>query len=186
VRGRSHTSLVHQRLGASPMPDYEICWNRTRLQWARRREQAPWMQEAVLLERVLLAGKPQLRIVTRLGRYVEDRIDDPSEQERLRCGASLASCSGSTTAIAGRSRSKFASACRSRKRRPSHDAATLARAALVRRQLRRRASRCRSTSAERDRIWPLDARRPVAPRRARPFVDAMGNSSAATVRASAA
>jgi hypothetical protein len=62
---------------------FEIAWNRSRLQCAKRAERAPWVEEAILCERVLLAGKPQLRIVTRLAKYAEDRRNDPGEIDRF-------------------------------------------------------------------------------------------------------
>jgi hypothetical protein len=31
------------------MPTFDVIWNRTRLQWARRAERAPWVVEAILL-----------------------------------------------------------------------------------------------------------------------------------------
>jgi hypothetical protein len=62
---------------------FDIVWNRTRLHWTKRAERTPWVVEAILLEGVLLAGKPQLRIVTRLARYVEDWPEDPAETRPL-------------------------------------------------------------------------------------------------------
>jgi hypothetical protein len=43
---------------------------------AKHSERAPWVQEAVLCERVLLESKPTLRIVCRIARVIEDRIDE--------------------------------------------------------------------------------------------------------------
>jgi hypothetical protein len=65
------------------MPTFDVIWNRTRLQWTKRAERAPWVVEAILLERTLLAGKPQLRIVCRLARYVEYWVEDPAERDRF-------------------------------------------------------------------------------------------------------
>jgi hypothetical protein len=52
-----------------------VCWNRRRLAWRRHSERAPWQLEAILCERVLLEGRPQLRIVTRLAGILEDEIN---------------------------------------------------------------------------------------------------------------
>jgi hypothetical protein len=65
------------------MSSFSICWNRVRLEWRKHTERAPWAQEAVLCERVLLAGKPTLRIVCRIARVFEDRIDEASERDRF-------------------------------------------------------------------------------------------------------
>ena len=48
------------------MSSFSVCWNRRRLAWRRHSERAPLQLEAILCERVLLEGRPQLRIVTRL------------------------------------------------------------------------------------------------------------------------
>ena len=50
------------------MSSFSVCWNRVRLEWRNHTERAPWAQEAVLCERVLLEGKPALRIVCRIAR----------------------------------------------------------------------------------------------------------------------
>jgi len=63
------------------MSSFSVCWNRVRLEW--RKHAAPWAQEAVLCERVLLEGKPTLRIVCRIARVFEDRIDETSERDRF-------------------------------------------------------------------------------------------------------
>jgi hypothetical protein len=62
------------------MSSFSICWNRVRLEWRKHSE---WAQEAVLCERVLLEGKPTLRIVCRIARVFEDRIDEASERDRF-------------------------------------------------------------------------------------------------------
>ena len=64
------------------MPAFDVCWNRRRLDW-HRCEEAQWRQEAILLERVLLTGKPQLRIVCRIASYDEARQDDIDERENF-------------------------------------------------------------------------------------------------------
>jgi hypothetical protein len=77
------------------MPNFEICWNRRRfLEWRRDPENAPLVIEAILLERVLLDGRPQLEIVARLAAIDEDRSD---EAPRVICSgvtqdANSASC----------------------------------------------------------------------------------------------
>jgi hypothetical protein len=62
------------------MPGFEIIWSRRRLEWRHRPDDAPWMIDIVLLERVLLAGRPQQRIVCRLGSISESFIDDAAAQ----------------------------------------------------------------------------------------------------------
>jgi hypothetical protein len=64
------------------MSSFSVCWNRVRLEWRKHTECAPWAQEAILCERVLLEGKPTLRIVCRIARVFEDRIDETSERDR--------------------------------------------------------------------------------------------------------
>jgi hypothetical protein len=65
------------------MSSFSVCWNRVRLEWRMHPERAPWAQEAVLCERVLLEGKPTLRIVCQIARVFEDRIDETSERDRF-------------------------------------------------------------------------------------------------------
>jgi hypothetical protein len=65
------------------MSSFSASWNRVRLEWRKHSERAPWVQEAVLCERVLLEGKPTLRIVCRIARVFEDQIDDPAERDRF-------------------------------------------------------------------------------------------------------
>jgi hypothetical protein len=65
------------------MSSFSICWNRVRLEWHKHTERAPWAQEAILWERVLLEGKPTLRIVCRIARVFEEQIDDASERDRF-------------------------------------------------------------------------------------------------------
>jgi hypothetical protein len=64
------------------MPNFEICWNRRRfLEWRRDPENAPLLIEAILLERVLLDGRPQLEIVARLAAIDENRIDEAAARD---------------------------------------------------------------------------------------------------------
>ena len=64
------------------MPNFEICWNRRRFQWRwRNPENAPLFIEAILLERVLLDGRPQLEIVARLATIDEDRTDEAAARD---------------------------------------------------------------------------------------------------------
>jgi hypothetical protein len=65
------------------MSSFSVCWNRVRSEWRKQTERALWAQEAVLCERVLLEGKPTLRIVCRIARIFEDRIDEASERDRF-------------------------------------------------------------------------------------------------------
>jgi hypothetical protein len=63
------------------MPSFSVCWNRRRLASRRHSERAPWQLEAILCERVLLEGRPQLRIVARLASILEDEIDNPASRD---------------------------------------------------------------------------------------------------------
>jgi hypothetical protein len=64
------------------MPIFEICWSRRRfLEWRRNPENAPLLIEAILLERVLLDGSPQLEIVTWLAAIDEDRTDEAAARD---------------------------------------------------------------------------------------------------------
>jgi hypothetical protein len=45
------------------MPTFEIAWNRRHLEWRSHPEAAPWLIESVLCERILLGGKPTMRVV---------------------------------------------------------------------------------------------------------------------------
>jgi|SRR6516165_2402316 hypothetical protein len=62
------------------MPTYDIAWNRRKLEW-RKPQEAPWMVEAILLERTLIEGRPQMRIVCRVAAINEDRTDEISERD---------------------------------------------------------------------------------------------------------
>jgi hypothetical protein len=63
------------------MSSFSVCWNRRRLAWRRLSERAPWQLEPILCERVLLEGRPQLRIVARLAGILEDKIDNPASRD---------------------------------------------------------------------------------------------------------
>ena len=65
------------------MSSFSVCWNRRRLAWRRHSERAPWQLEAILCERVLLGGRPQLRIVGRLAGILEEEIDTPREPRHI-------------------------------------------------------------------------------------------------------
>jgi hypothetical protein len=65
------------------MPGFEIAWNRRRLARRQHGERAPLVQDAILLERVLLEGRPQLKIVFRVASVIEDRLNDPAERDRF-------------------------------------------------------------------------------------------------------
>ena len=62
---------------------FDIAWERTRLQWYRNSEHAPWQLSAVLLERILVAGKPALRCICRLSSILEDKIINAGAAERF-------------------------------------------------------------------------------------------------------
>jgi len=55
--------LGHHRQGESITPGFEIAWNRRRLARRQHGERAPLVQDAILLERALPEGRPQLKIV---------------------------------------------------------------------------------------------------------------------------
>ena len=63
------------------MATCDIAWNRRRLEWNRRPDEARWLIEAILLERVLLEGKPQLKIVCRIAAIDEDRVDQAAARD---------------------------------------------------------------------------------------------------------
>ena len=65
------------------MSSFSVCWNRRRLAWRRHSERAPWQLEAILCERVLLEGRPQMRIIARLASILEEQIDDPVSREKF-------------------------------------------------------------------------------------------------------
>ncbi|MGY8668535.1 hypothetical protein Q3C01_40060 [Bradyrhizobium sp. UFLA05-109] len=75
--------LGYHRQGESIMPGFEIAWNRRRLASRYLKEPAPWVQDAILLERVLLDGQAQLKIVCRIASVVEDRLNDPTERDHF-------------------------------------------------------------------------------------------------------
>jgi hypothetical protein len=78
VRGDAAKALAwHENV-----PNFEICWNRRRfLEWRRDPENEPLLIEAILLERVLLDGRPQLEIVARLAAIDEDRTDEAATRD---------------------------------------------------------------------------------------------------------
>ena len=51
--------------GEPNMPIFEIAWPRKHVEW-RVRPREHWFVEAVLLERKLVNGRPQMRLVCRL------------------------------------------------------------------------------------------------------------------------
>jgi hypothetical protein len=63
------------------MPGFEIAWNRRRLARRRHGERAPLVQVAILLERALLEGRPQLKIVCRVASVIEDRLNDFAKRD---------------------------------------------------------------------------------------------------------
>ncbi len=65
------------------MPGFEIAWNRRRLARRQHGQRAPFVQDAVLLERVLLGDRPHLKIVCRVASVIEDRQNDPAERDRF-------------------------------------------------------------------------------------------------------
>jgi hypothetical protein len=65
------------------MSSFSVCWNRRRLAWRRHSDRAPWQLEAILCERVLLEGRPQMRIVARLAGILEDEIDHAGAIDRF-------------------------------------------------------------------------------------------------------
>src|SRR5262245_11811649 len=65
------------------MPGFEIALNRRRLAGRPLKERASWVQDAILLERVLVEGEPQLKIACRVASVVEDRLNDPAERDHF-------------------------------------------------------------------------------------------------------
>lgn len=65
------------------MPGFEIAWNRRRLAGREHNERAPLVQDAILLKRVLLEGRPALKIVCCVASVIEDRLNDPAERDRF-------------------------------------------------------------------------------------------------------
>ncbi|MGY8682470.1 hypothetical protein Q2941_32540 [Bradyrhizobium sp. UFLA05-153] len=63
------------------MGTFDVVWNRRHLEWRHRPENAPWIVECILLERTLLDGKPQMRIIGRLAAIDEDRVGEAHAQE---------------------------------------------------------------------------------------------------------
>jgi hypothetical protein len=61
---------------------FDIAWPR-RYHEKRRQEYSCWLTEAVLLERRLLDGRPQMQLVCRLAAIDEDRIGDVEAQEKF-------------------------------------------------------------------------------------------------------
>ncbi|WP_426613804.1 hypothetical protein [Bradyrhizobium sp. McL0616] len=41
------------------------------------------IQDAILLERVLVEGRPTLKILCRVASVIEDRLNDPAERDRF-------------------------------------------------------------------------------------------------------
>ena len=65
------------------MPGFEIAWNRRRLARCQHGEHAPLVLDAILVERALLDGRPQLKIVCRVASVIEDRLNHPAERDRF-------------------------------------------------------------------------------------------------------
>ena len=65
------------------MPEFEIAWNFRRLVRPQHRERAPLVQDAILLERVLLEGRPALKIIFRVASVIEDRLNDTAQRDRF-------------------------------------------------------------------------------------------------------
>jgi hypothetical protein len=53
---------------------FELYWNRRQSEWRRRPQDAPWLLEAVLLQRTLIGGRPALKLVRLLGTIGEDEL----------------------------------------------------------------------------------------------------------------
>ena len=47
------------------------------------KERTPLVRDAILLERVLLEGRPALKIVCRVVSVIEERLSDPAERDRF-------------------------------------------------------------------------------------------------------
>jgi hypothetical protein len=65
------------------MADFSLAWNRKRLTWSKRTEREHWLLECVLLERCMLEGRPQQRIVKRLAGILEDDLDSAAGRDKF-------------------------------------------------------------------------------------------------------
>ena len=60
---------------------FDVAWNRRRLEWRRHPQNSPWLIEAILLERTLIEGRPQMKLVARIAAINEDRAEEISERD---------------------------------------------------------------------------------------------------------
>jgi hypothetical protein len=74
---------AHFWSGDNDRSEFEIAWNRRRLAGPHQKERTPLVQDAILLERVLLEGRPALKIVCRVASVIEERLNDPAERDRF-------------------------------------------------------------------------------------------------------
>jgi hypothetical protein len=63
------------------MSSYSLAWNRRRLENRRDPEASTWKLECVLLQRMLIEGKPALRIVSTLAAIFEHQLDDSAARD---------------------------------------------------------------------------------------------------------
>jgi hypothetical protein len=96
--GRAHPCLFLKRALTAPcenlpyrlgtigeliMPGFEIAWNRRRLVRRQHGKGAPLVQDAILLERVLLGDRQHLKIVCCVASVIENRQSDPAARDRF-------------------------------------------------------------------------------------------------------
>ena len=62
------------------MPTFTVVWNRRCSAWRRGET---WYLEAVLVSRSIVAGRPQLRLVTAIASLAEDQLDDGLAREEF-------------------------------------------------------------------------------------------------------
>jgi hypothetical protein len=65
------------------MSNYKIEWDRTRLQWTKRADLAPWSWQATLTQETWLGGQRRTRVICAVARIIEERVDDPAEREHF-------------------------------------------------------------------------------------------------------
>jgi hypothetical protein len=60
---------------------FDVVWHRRRLEWRSNAERAPWIIEAILLERVLLGRKPAMKIVCKIASIHEDHVNETAARD---------------------------------------------------------------------------------------------------------
>jgi hypothetical protein len=60
---------------------YSLAWNRRRLESRRDPENSTWKLECVLCERIILEGRPTIRLVAILAAIFEHDLDNPARRD---------------------------------------------------------------------------------------------------------